>query len=172
MTALSKLLGTLVFVAIALAAATAGSLAASNGGQTPDYRDDRSTPEAVVKSLYNAVGRQEYLRAWSYFRDGPDRPSFESFAKGYETTAHVQVKLGQSLSEGAAGSIYYSVPAVVESTSNAGKTQVFTGCYTLRLVQPAAQITPAFEPMGIVKGVLKKSSSPFDNASCSCLGTP
>jgi hypothetical protein len=33
-----------------------------------DYLDDRSTPEAVISSYYNAINRAEYARAYSYFR--------------------------------------------------------------------------------------------------------
>ena len=142
------------------------------GPSPPAYRDDRSTPQAVVTSLYNAVERGEYLRAWSYFRDEPGRPDFDSFAKGYEGTRHVRVRLGKAASEGAAGSIYYSLSAVVEATSAKGSVQVFSGCYRLRLVQPAAQATPPFQPMGIVKGSLAKTTASFSKAQGSCADAP
>ncbi|MGH6859926.1 MAG: hypothetical protein ACRECY_06700, partial [Phyllobacterium sp.] len=38
----------------------------------PEYLDDRSTPETVIKSYYNAINRQEYARAYSYY--APDSP--------------------------------------------------------------------------------------------------
>lgn len=133
----------------------------------PDYKDDRSTAETVVQSLYNAIERKEYLRGWSYFRDEPDRPTFESFAKGYETTEHVRVKVGEAVSDGAAGSIYYAVPTVVEAVGKDGR-QVFRGCYELRLVQPAAQLEPPFQPLGIVKGTLEKTDASFDEAEGRC----
>ncbi|MBE7184417.1 MAG: hypothetical protein INR68_08440 [Methylobacterium mesophilicum] len=133
----------------------------------PDYKDDRSTAQTVVQSLYNAIERKELLRAWSYFRDEPDRPSFETFAKGYETTEHVRVKVGEGMSDGAAGSIYYTVPTVVEAVGKGG-TQVFRGCYELRLVQPAAQLEPPFQPLGIVKGTLEKTEASFDEAKGRC----
>ncbi len=31
------------------------------------YLDDRSTPIQVLKSYYNAINRQEYVRAYSYW---------------------------------------------------------------------------------------------------------
>ena len=34
-----------------------------------DYMDDRSTPVSLIGSLYNAIDRHEYLRAWSYFAE-------------------------------------------------------------------------------------------------------
>ncbi|HVY51583.1 MAG TPA: hypothetical protein VHA07_08475, partial [Devosia sp.] len=42
----------------------------------PAYLDDRSTPEAVIASFYNAINRQEYARAWSYYEDGEGVPAF------------------------------------------------------------------------------------------------
>lgn len=133
----------------------------------PDYRDDRSTPEAVIESLYNALNRQEYTRAWSYFRDEPDRPDFETFAKGYADTTRVRVRLGAAITEGAAGSILTRVPAVVEATRGATVT-VFSGCYELRLVQPAAQLEPPFQPLGIVRGNLRQSKASFEEGDGDC----
>ncbi|WP_102959297.1 hypothetical protein [Mangrovicella endophytica] len=134
----------------------------------PDYRDDRSTPEAVISSLYNAVARHEYTRAWSYFDDGPDRPDFATFAKGYEDTAAVSLKLGKGTSEGAAGSIYALVPVVVQSMVTGGERTVYAGCYQLKQVQPAAQIEPPFHPLGIVKGRLEKTNASFEEATGHC----
>ncbi|TIR87704.1 MAG: DUF1176 domain-containing protein, partial [Mesorhizobium sp.] len=33
------------------------------------YIDDRSSAEAVVRSLYSAINRHEFARAWGYFGD-------------------------------------------------------------------------------------------------------
>ncbi|PZO81860.1 MAG: hypothetical protein DI629_03190 [Mesorhizobium amorphae] len=157
--------------AAALALLVCGSVAAlapAHAQDTPpDYRDDRSTPQSLVESLYNAIERGEYLRAWSYLRDEPDRPGFEAFAKGYEGTRHVRVKVAEGISDGAAGSIYYTVPTVVEAVGTRG-TEVFRGCYTLRLVQPAAQLEPPYQPLGIVKGTLEKTDASFDAAEGVC----
>lgn len=145
---------------------------AARGAALPGYRDDRSTPEAVVSSLYNAVNRREYLRAWSYFRAGPERPDYPTFKQGYRDTEHVGLKLGKATSEGAAGSIYYLLPVAIEARAADGTETVFEGCYELRLVEPSIQDTPPFEPMGIVKGVLEKTVKPFAQASGSCKGLP
>ena len=134
----------------------------------PDYRDDRSTPEAVVESLYNAVTRKEFLRAYSYFHANADVPPLEQFAKGYAETASARVRTGKATSDGAAGSIFYSLPVVVESTSTAGKSAVYAGCYELRLVQPAVQALPPFQPLGIVKGKLAETKASFDEARGKC----
>jgi hypothetical protein len=134
----------------------------------PDYRDDRSTPEAVVESLYNAVSRKEFLRAYSYFHAGAEVPPLEEFAKGYAETARARVRTGKATSDGAAGSIFFSLPVVVESVSTSGKSTVYAGCYELRLVQPAVQAMPPFQPLGIVKGRLAESSASFAEAKGKC----
>ncbi|KAB0677596.1 hypothetical protein [Aureimonas leprariae] len=134
----------------------------------PDYLDDRSDAKALIRSLYNAVNRKEYVRAYGYFRDEPDRPSFESFAKGYADTAKVELKLGTETSEGAAGSLYYSVPVAIRSVDTGGKAAVFSGCYELRLVQPGVQAEPPFRPLGIVKGRLEPSAKSFDDTAGRC----
>ncbi|GGE06385.1 hypothetical protein GCM10011390_26880 [Aureimonas endophytica] len=134
----------------------------------PDYLDDRSTPDAVIRSLYNAIDRKEYVRAWSYFRDEPDRPAFADFAKGYAETAGAAVRTGKAVSDGAAGSIYYTLPVAVRAVDVKGRESVFTGCYQLRLVQPGIQAEPPFHPLGIVKGKLEASSRAFSEAMGTC----
>lgn len=121
------------------------------------YYDNRSTAAAVIESLYNAISRQEYLRAWSYFEheDGADEQAdFEAFAAGYENTDTVQLIVGPEVAEGAAGTIYYTIPAAIEATMTDGTTASFAGCYTLRLAQPGVQATPPFRPMSITDGEL------------------
>ncbi|MFD2239217.1 hypothetical protein [Aureimonas populi] len=149
-------------------AAPAFAQPAPAGDAVPDYRDDRSTPEALIASLYNAVERKEYLRAWSYFREEPGRPDAETFAAGYADTAHVRVRTGTGTSEGAAGSIFFSLPAVVEATGTDGAPTVYAGCYELRLVQPVNQIEPPFRPLGIVAAELKEVSASFEAAEGDC----
>lgn len=134
----------------------------------PDYRDDRSTPEAVVGSLYNAITRKEFLRAYSYFHANADVPPLEEFAKGYAETASARARTDKATSDGAAGSIFYSLPVVVESVSTAGRTIVYAGCYELRLVQPAVQALPPFQPLGIVKGKLAETPLSFAGAKGRC----
>ena len=55
------------------------------------YLDDRSSAATIVKSLYNAVNRKEYVRAWEYFGEEKPAKDVEAFAKGYENTAKVEV---------------------------------------------------------------------------------
>lgn len=153
-----------VLIALAFAAVAAPALAAS-----PGYLDDRSTPEAVVASFYNAIGRQEYTRAWSYYEDGQGVPAFKAFVSGYAKTASVTVSFGQSAQEGAAGSTYWTLPVSLDAIDTIGKHTYFSGCYTLRLANPAIQAEPPFRPLHIVEGHLNRAdgaSKKFAPANC------
>ena len=131
----------------------------------PEYLDDRSTPEAVISSYYNAIDRQEYARAYSYFGQG-DAPDYDRWERGYAQTAHVAVSFGQSAQEGAAGSTYWTLPVKLDVTATGGQHSFFAGCYTLRLAQPTNQ-SPPFQPLHIVEGKLKTSSAQsFAPARC------
>ncbi|NKB78988.1 hypothetical protein HED49_08455 [Ochrobactrum daejeonense] len=56
-----------------------------------------------------------------------------------------------------AGQIYWSQPLAIEVETEDGKKQVFTGCYTIHLTNPAMQEEPPFKPMQIATGSLTKS---------------
>ncbi len=134
-----------------------GASAAQLGSRalnTP-FRDDRSTAAAVLRSLYNAVNRREYARAYSYYAEAP-RP-YAQFVRGYADTLAVSLSLGPVQSEGAAGSVYSTVPVRLRALQRGGKEQVFVGCYVLRQIQPTLQ-EPPFEPIGITAGHLRRAS--------------
>ncbi|QOL82493.1 hypothetical protein [Pseudooceanicola spongiae] len=133
----------------------------------PSYLDDRSSPSAVVESLYNAINSQQYLRAYSYF--DPDRiGDYDSFKAGYAETQSVTLRLGEPLTEGAAGTIYTQIPAVIEAVGTDGSTQVYAGCYLISAVSPGIQDVPPFLPIRIVSGTLAKTDRPFEAATGSC----
>ncbi|TIT75037.1 MAG: DUF1176 domain-containing protein [Mesorhizobium sp.] len=127
------------------------------------YIDDRSSAEAVVRSLYSAINRHEFARAWGYYGDIKPAKDFAAFVKGYDGTDSVDVKTGAVSDEGAAGSIYYSVPVAIQATDKKGEAKVFAGCYTLRQVNAQLQ-EPPFQPIFIDKGALKPSTSDFEDA--------
>lgn len=118
------------------------------------YLDDRSDPAAVVRSLYNAVSRQEYARAWDYFGDAKPAKDFDAFVKGYAETGRVDVETGAVSSEGAAGSIFYNIPVAIRAVGSDGAEKVFAGCYTARQVNASIQ-EPPFRPIQLEKGELK-----------------
>lgn len=151
---------------IALAATAVAALVActhSAFAAETTYLDDRSSAESVIRSLYNAIGRHDYARAWGYFGEKKPAKDFDSFVKGYADTDTVEVRTGGVSEEGAAGSVYYSVPVAIRAVSNSGDAKVFAGCYTLRQVNGEIQ-EPPFDPIHIEKGELKPSTESLDEA--------
>ena len=142
-----------VLLAIALLSATAIPAIAADG----KYFDDRSDAAALVRSLYNAVSRKEYSRAWDYFGEQKPAVTFDKFVEGYADTERVDVATGGISEEGAAGSTFFQVAVAIQATGKNGDQSVFVGCYTARLANPQIQATP-FVPLHLEKGVLKPAS--------------
>ncbi|QGA55931.1 hypothetical protein [Brucella sp. 2280] len=130
---------------------------AAGGLAMPDYRDDRSTPQALMESYYNAINRKEYTRAYSYYSEEGREPDFKTFVKGYEKTKSVKVALRKTEPDPGAGQIYWSQPLAIEAEDEDGKKEVFTGCYTIHLTNPSMQEEPPFKPMEIMTGSLTRS---------------
>lgn len=130
---------------------------AGDGVVVPEYRDDRSTPETLIESYYNAINRKEYVRAYSYYSDEGREPDFKTFVKGYEKTKSVKVALRKAEPDPGAGQIYWSQPLAIEAEREDGNKEVFSGCYTIRLSNPAMQEEPPYKPMQIMTGSLTKS---------------
>jgi len=162
---------TLILTSIGPASATQ-SLSSDYINAGGDYLDDRSSPESLLHSYYNAVVRQEYLRAFSYIDHRPQQPTageIQKFASGYEHTVSVRLKIGEENGDGGAGTITYCLPVALEATLDNGKKQVFSGSYNFRLVSALDQQMWPFYPLMITKGDLKLSHKPFEEsvpASC------
>lgn len=153
------------FLIAALVAAIAAPVLAAKPADR--FIDDRSSPARVITSLYNAIDRHEYLRAWSYFaEDGA--PDYATFRDGYTGTGTVALRIGEVRSEGTAGAIHSRVPVAIEATDTAGGKTVFTGCYRLTQVQPGVQDTPPYRPIRIDGGRLEKSGQSFGQAMGLC----
>ena len=145
---------------------------AAEGLLIPDYQDDRSTPQKLLESYYNAINRKEYARAYSYYAKGQQGDDFEKYAKGYANTQSVNIKLGESQPDPGAGQIYWSVPIAIEAKLENGKSQVYTGCYTVSMSNPAMQAEPPFKPMAIMAGTLSKSPLSLEKSVPEECGAP
>src|SRR5262249_46585696 len=98
-------------------------IAAQEVASPPDYMDDRSTPEAVVISFYNAITLRQFARAYSYWTPAAAAtvlPEFEEFRQGYQDTESVQVSTGPAHGSAAAGHTYYTVPVVLAASMRDG----------------------------------------------------
>jgi hypothetical protein len=124
-----------------------------------NYIDDRSTPAQVVVSLYNAINRQEYLRAYNYWANPSNsQGSFTDFTNGYKDTASVNLVFGQITGDAGAGQLYYSVPVILKTTAKNGAHANFAACYIVHQAQPANFGEPPFIPMNIDRGSAKPSA--------------
>lgn len=137
---------------IAMCSAGAATITLAQDAQ---YIDDRSTAEAVTSSYYNAINRFEYARAYSYFGDD-DAPDYDPWELGYSDTQAVAVTSGETSEEGAAGSLYYTLPVRLDVERTEGQHAWYVGCYQLRLAQPAMQGVP-FRPLHIVSADLREA---------------
>lgn len=146
----------------------------SESGQTPPssgpegYLDDRSSPEAVMRSFVNAINRKEYLRAYSYWEPqaaASELPPFEEFARGYDTTESVELTIGTVTGDAGAGNFFYRVPVTFVSRLSDGTIQTFVGCYTLHLANPTAQATPPYQPMGIRSADVQQVANDADTGA-------
>jgi hypothetical protein len=135
-------------------------LSSTVAGAQPAYIDDRSAPDTLVRSLYNAIERKEFARAWSYFAEPPAN-SVDTYASGFAETASVELLLGGASEEGAAGSVYYQLPIVLRSVAEDGSETVYAGCYTLRQPNPAND-PDDFTPLRIEAGTLEETNASFD----------
>ncbi|MEY9584891.1 hypothetical protein ABIA15_003648 [Sinorhizobium fredii] len=127
------------------------------------YVDDRSDGAALVRSLYNAINRREYARAYAYFGDAKPVGEFKAFADGYAKTEAVEVRIGEVTTEGAAGSIYAAVPVAIKSVEQEGRTRFFSGCYVARIINPSLQVPP-FTPYQIETARLDEAEGPIEKA--------
>ncbi|HEV7323116.1 MAG TPA: hypothetical protein VGO04_31310 [Ensifer sp.] len=140
--------------------------AASGSGQAQDnvaYVDDRSDGAALVRSLYNAINRKEYARAYGYFGEAKPAGGFRAFTRGYARTVSVEVMIGKLRTEAGAGSIYAAVPVAVKSIEKPSRVRFFSGCYVTRIINPSAQVPP-FTPYQIEAARLREVKGPLEKA--------
>lgn len=112
-------------------------------GQRPDFCARKSPDEAaagateVVKAYYSALQARDYHRAYRLWdRDGAaSGKSFAQFKAGFGDTASTRVEAGRAARpEGAAGSIYVTVPVTIVATGTDGSQRSFTGSYVMRRI--------------------------------------
>ncbi|MFN4271522.1 MAG: DUF1176 domain-containing protein [Aliihoeflea sp.] len=125
-----------------------------------EFRDDRSSPQALVQSLYNAIERGEYERALSYFAERPVETA-EEFAATFEDMDRISVVTGLSRQEGEGAERVHEVPLAVEIQGENWESRVLAGCYTVR-----AQFSAdgSFQPYLIAGGALEATDAPLEEA--------
>ena len=92
-------------------------------------------PEDVITAFYDNVNQKKYSAAYILWENEgkASGKTLEDFTKGYSETKSTDVTIvGTVSTEGAAGSIYATVPVSITAVTTTGKTQHFTGEYVLR----------------------------------------
>lgn len=94
-------------------------------------RDDRNDPVGALAAYYSAINARDYRGAFGFWDSAPS--SYEQFARGFGDTDQVRLLVDPSTRvEGAAGSVYADISAIVVSTMRNGGERVFAGCYVMR----------------------------------------
>ena len=130
------------------------------------YLDDRTNAAQVIRSLFNAVNRHEYVRAYSYWRaDAEGLQPFDQFQQGYEDTTAVQLTLGETTTDAGAGQRYYQIPTTLVATKTDSTTETFVVCYTLHLGLPDAQGVPPYQPITIISAAVQQVANDADTTA-------
>ena len=127
------------------------------------YLDNRTGPVDVLQSLFNAINRHEYVRAYSYWQStAPGLPTLDAFTQGYSTTQVVTPTFGLVTPDAGAGQFRYSVPVALKADLADGSQQTFIGCYVLHISNPDIQAVPPFQPLAIESASVKQVANDAD----------
>jgi len=101
--------------------------------QTISPFDLRTNPLYLIASYYNAITLRDYTRAYNYWEGHPPaNATYAQFVQGFTGVQSVRALARLPLTvEGAAGTLYVSVPVVLLSTLQTGAQQIFAGCFQL-----------------------------------------
>ena len=134
--------GTETFSAVATADVNSLSSSCGESG-LPGPFDSRGSPVDVLTSLYDAINRNDYARAYAYWEQPPSGLTEAQFAQGYADTASVFVAVRPPLRyDGAAGSTYAPLPSLLIATNRDSSKHAFVGCFVARRVNPQVSGAP------------------------------
>jgi hypothetical protein len=123
--------------------------------------DDRSDPTALLASYIDAINRKAYPRAYGYWETPPNHQTLAQFTQGFADTASVDLLINPPAhQEGAAGSVYASVPTVLIATHTDHIPYIFSGCYVARRSNQSNGNAPEANPWLLYRGDL--AAAPAD----------
>ena len=134
-----------------LVLAAAFCLLAAQAAAEPLYQDDRSTPQALMASFFNAVLRNELARAAAYHDDAAAGALLAESLAGTETLDFAYGALEEETDEGA---VRYALPVSVTIPEAEG-LKTMSGCAELRL--PDTMANPP-KPLSLVSLTLAAAS--------------
>ncbi len=130
------------------------------------FIDNRTGPAELLGSLFNAINRREYVRAYSYWESNAQGLlPYDQFAAGYANTNSVQIRLGTVTPDAGAGQVYYTVPVTLIAQTTNNQTQTYVGCYTLHISNPSIQDNPPFQSLAVRSANVKQVANNADTNS-------
>ena len=142
-----------------------------DGSGQPASFEDRTSPQNLIKSFYNAIDRKEYQRAYGYWQTTgtTNTPAnYAQFAKGYADTLSVTYTLGTVVTNAGAGNIYANIPTVLTATHTDGSKTTFAGCYVAHRVNDGISANPQDVLWRLTSGTLKAAPAGATPDSKSC----
>lgn len=103
-------------------------------------------PAKLLQGYYDLIDKRQLATAYTYWgQNGANsQQTFAQFVQGYAATSQASIELGKPTSQGAAGSTYIDIPAVIVAKQTDGSQQAFCGTYTLRGLN-----VPPFDQLGL-----------------------
>lgn len=106
--------------------------------EAPFTADSPQGAADVVQTYFALIGERKYAQAWALWRDGgkaSGQASAKEFARSFDRYAQYDAQVGApGPAEGAAGSIYVSVPVVIYGRLKSGEEVRESGAAQLRRV--------------------------------------
>lgn len=113
------------------ATSTEWSVDAGTVTASPDTTDLLITPQAALRSYYDAINRRDFAAAWRMWNDGgaASGKSLVDFSTGFQGTRDIRLEIGEVVTDDSSS---VDVPVVVTAEMKAEGTRIFAGTYTLR----------------------------------------
>lgn len=107
------------------------SVDAGTATASPDTTNLQITPQAAVRSYYDAINRRDFATAWRMWDDEGEASgkSLVDFSTGFQGTRDIRLEIGEVVTD---DSRSVAVPVVVTAEMKAEGTRVFAGTYTLQ----------------------------------------
>lgn len=130
------------------------------------YIDNRSDAAELVRSFYNAIDRQEFARAWSYFGEKKPTKELAEFATAYDGASRVELMVGNVTTKEGIERADYLVPASVTIKRADGSEKMLSGCIAASLSKPKPDT--GFAPMQIEQVDLRSTEDSSSQTLPNC----
>jgi len=132
---------------------------------------DRASPVDLLAAYYNAINRQEYPRAYSYWQTKPS--SYDQFVAGYANTAAIQlIAQPPTFVDVGAGNAHAAIPTALVATLRNGGSQVFVGCYVMHKVNIEPGALWGIEQAQMAQVDAGAALPPLLAQACAAFGVP